>query len=93
MAAQEISVLRGLAIDSKGLRGSGRTDNRPLHLLSGISHRLRLTAQEPMEEKCNEIPALEPRLRKVSKGTLECDMISACALNCQEESAGLSRRN
>jgi len=34
------------------LRGSGRTDGKPLQLLSAVSHRLRLTvAQEPIAEK------------------------------------------
>ncbi len=66
MMAQEISILQSLAIDGKCLRGSARTDGKALQLLSAVSHRLRLTvAQQPMEEKSNEIPALEPLLRKL----------------------------
>lgn len=41
-------------------------------------------AQEPIQEKSNEIPALQPLLRKVpSHGSL----ITADALHCQQESA------
>ena len=87
MMAQEISVLQGLAVDGKCLRGSGRTDGKPLQLLSAVSHRLRLTvAQEPIAEKSNEIPALKPLLRQLPKGALEGSLITADALHCQQNS-------
>jgi len=61
------------------LRGSGRSDGKPLQLFSAVSHRLRLTlAQAPIQEKSNEIPALPPLA-----GTL----ITADAMHCQQESA------
>lgn len=86
MIAQEISILQGLAVDGKCLRGSGRTDGKPLQLLSAVSHRLRLTvAQEPIQEKSNEIPAIKPLLNKLPKGALEGTMITADALHCQQE--------
>ena len=88
MMAQEISILQRLAVDGKCLRGSARTDGKPLQLLSAVSHRLRLTvAQEPIEEKSNEIPALQPLLRKLPKGALEGSLITADALHCQQESS------
>ena len=88
MMAQEISILQGLAVDGKCLRGSARTDGKALQLLSAVSHRLRLTvAQEPIEEKSNEIPALQPLLRKLPKGALEGSLITADALHCQQKSA------
>jgi len=72
MMAQEISILQALAIDGKCLRGSARPEGKPLQLLSAVSHRLRLTvAQEPIQEKSNEIPAPEPLLRKLPQGALE----------------------
>jgi hypothetical protein len=87
MMAQEISILQGLAVDGKCLRGSSRTDGKPLQLLSAVSHRLRLTvAQEPIQEKSNEIPALKLLLNKLPKGALEGSLISADALHCQQES-------
>jgi hypothetical protein len=85
LAEQEISVLECLAVDGKTLRGSGRSDGKPLQLLSAVSHRLRLTvAQEPIVEKSNEIPALQPLLKKVPAGQT---LITADALHCQQESA------
>jgi len=88
MMAQEISILQRLAVDGKCLRGSARTDGKPLQLLSAVGHRLRLTvAQEPIEEKSNEIPALQPLLRKLPKGALEGSLITADALHCQQESS------
>jgi hypothetical protein len=87
MMVQEISILQALAVDGKCLRGSARTDGKPLQLLSAVSHRLRLTvAQEPIEEKSNEIPALQPLLRKLPSGALEGSLITADALHCQQES-------
>ena len=83
---QEISVLARLAVDGKVLRGSGRTDGKPLQLLSAVTHQLRLTlGQVPILEKSNEIPALMPLLKKLSvpPGTL----ITADAMHCQQESA------
>ena len=55
-----------------------------------VSHRLRLTvAQQPIEEKSNEIPALEPLLRKLPQGALEGSLITADAMQCQQESSRL----
>jgi hypothetical protein len=88
MMVQEISILQALAIDGKCLRGSGRGDGKPLQLLSAVSHRLRLTvAQEAIEQKSNEIPALQPLLRKLPKAALEGTMITADAMHCQQESS------
>ena len=88
MVAQEISILQALAIDGKCLRGSGRTDGKPLQLLSAVSHQLRLTvAQEPIQEKSNEIPAIKPLLHKLPKGAVEGSMMTADALHCQQETA------
>lgn len=88
MVAQEPSILQSLAVDGKCLRGSARAEGRPVQLLSAVSHRLRLTvAQVPVEEKSNEIPALQPLLRKLPRGALEGSLITADALHCQQESA------
>lgn len=85
MMQQDSAVLQALAVDGKVLRGSGRGDGKPLQLLSAVSHQLRLTvAQEPIEEKTNEIPALQPLLRKVP---CQGSVITADAMHCQQESA------
>lgn len=85
MMQQDFSVLQALAVDGKVLRGSGRGDGKALQLLSAVSHRLRLTvAQEPIEEKSNEIPAIQPLLRKVP---CQGSLITADAMHCQQQSA------
>jgi len=86
LAEQEIGALARLAVDGKVLRGSGRHDGKPLQLLSAVTHHLRLTlGQVPIEDKSNEIPALQPLLKKVRPppGTL----ITADAMHCQQQSA------
>lgn len=84
MMEQEISVLEALAVDGKTLRGSGRGDGKPLQLLSAVSHRLRLTvAQEPIQDKSNEIPALQPLLKKLP---LRGCLITGDAMHCQQQS-------
>ena len=88
MMEQEISVVECLAIDGKTLRGSGRTDGKPLQLLSAVSHRLRLSlAQEPIEEKSNEIPAIKPLLKKWPAELIAGSVLTADALHCQQESS------
>jgi hypothetical protein len=82
---QEVSVLARLAVDGKVLRGSGRSDGKPLQLFSAVGHRLRLTlAQVPIEQKSNEIPALKPLLRSLP--LVEASLITADAMHCQQES-------
>ena len=86
LAEQEIGSVAQLAVDGKVLRGSGRHDGKPLQLLSAVTHHLRLTlGQVAIEEKSNEIPALQPLLKKLDlpPGTL----ITADAMHCQQESA------
>jgi len=83
---QELSAVARLAVDGKTLRGSGRTDGKPLQLLSAVTHRLRLTlAQVPIEEKSNEIPAFPKLLRDLPK--VDYALVTADAMNCQQESA------
>jgi len=85
---QELSVVQHLAVDGKVLRGSGRADGKALQLLSVVTHRLSLTlGQVPIQEKSNEIPALEPLLRSLHLS--EKVVITADALHCQQKSAGL----
>lgn len=87
MVAQEPSILQSLASDGKTLRGSARTGGKPLQLLSAVSHRLRLTvAQQPIAEKSNEIPALQPLLNKLPKGALEGSLLTG---RCHPVPAGV----
>lgn len=64
---QEVSAIGRLAVDGKVLRGSGRRDGRPLQLLSAVTHHLRLSlGQMAIDEKSNEIPALQPLLESLA---------------------------
>lgn len=83
LAQQEIGALAQLAVDGKVLRGSGRHDGKPLHLLSAVTHHLRLTLEQiAVADKSNEIPALIPLLKKLNlpPGVL----ITADAMHCQQ---------
>ena len=83
---QELSVVARLAVDGKTLRGSARTDGKPLQLLSAVTHRLRLTlAQVPIEDKSNEIPAFPKLLRDLPK--VDYALVTADPMHCQQESA------
>lgn len=83
---QELSVVARLAVDGKTLRGSARTDGKPLQLLSAVTHRLRLTlAQIPIEDKSNEIPAYPQLLRDLPN--VDYALITADSMHCQQESA------
>lgn len=83
---QELSVVARLAVDGKTLRGSARTDGKPLQLLSAVTHRLRLTlAQIPVEDKSNEIPAYPQLLRDLPN--VDYALITADSMHCQQESA------
>jgi len=87
MMEQEPAALEALAVDGKVLRGSGRQDGKPLQLLSAVSHRLRLSvAQQPIEEKSNEIPALQPLLKSLPLQN-KAFLVTADAMHCQQESA------
>lgn len=87
-AAQEPEALESVAVDGKCLRGSGRSDGKPLHLLSAVTHRLRLTlGQEAVAEKSNEITAFKPLLEKLPKEQMVGSLITADALHCQQEAA------
>jgi hypothetical protein len=83
---QAIAVVVRLAVDGKTLRGSARTDGKPLQLLAAVTHRLRLTlAQVPIEDKSNEIPAFPRLLRDLPP--LDYALVTADAMHCQQESA------
>jgi hypothetical protein len=82
---QEIGQLKTLAVDGKVLRGTGRTDGKPMALLSVVTHQLRTTIRSvPIAEKSNEIPAIKPLLGGMN---LEGSLVTADAMHCQQESA------
>ncbi len=63
-APTQAGSLEGVAIDGKTLRGSRKQGAPAVHLLSAVSHRLGLTLrQEAVDDKTNEITAVQPLLR------------------------------
>ena len=84
---QKPDVIKRLAVDGKTLRGSARAEGKPLILLSAVTHQLRLTMNSvAIEEKSNEIPAIEPLLKNLN---IEGTLITADAMHCQQKTARL----
>jgi hypothetical protein len=74
-----------LAIDGKTLRGSRDGEDKPLHLLSAITHDNGIVVgQEPVDEKTNEITRVEPLLDHLD---LEGRTVTADALHTQKKFA------
>lgn len=85
MKERDPHPLRRLAVDGKTVRGSRRADERPVHLVAGVSpDSLRLVAQRPVDEKSNEITALRPMLAGVP---LDGVVVSADAMHAQQDAA------
>lgn len=85
LSLRELDTLQRIAVDGKTLRGSKRgEDGKALQLLSAVTHQLRLTiAQREIEEKSNEIPALEPLLESIPR--MEGSLVTADAMQCQQQ--------
>jgi hypothetical protein len=85
LSLRKLDTLQRIAVDGKTLRGSKRgEDGKALQLLSAVTHQLRLTiAQREIEEKSNEIPALEPLLESIPR--MEGSLVTADAMQCQQQ--------
>lgn len=85
LSLRELGTLKRIAVDGKTLKGSKRgEDGKALQLLSAVTHRLRLTlAQREVEDKSNEIPALEPMLESLPR--MEGALVTADAMQCQQQ--------
>lgn len=74
-----------LAFDGKTLRGSGKGDGKPVHLLSALLHEERIVvAQRAMSDKSNEITAMKPLLDPLD---LNGKIVTADAMHTQVEHA------
>jgi hypothetical protein len=77
--------LTRLAVDGKTVKKARQKDGRQLHLVAAVSHEsTRLVAQRPVDEKSNEITALEPMLRPV---VLDGVIVTADAMQTQHAAA------
>jgi len=85
--------LRGIAIDGKTLKGTAKRNAQgektgALHLVSAVSHRhSRFLAQEAVQEKSNEIPAVRRLIERFPH--LDGVTITTDAMHCLEETARL----
>ena len=83
--------LRCIAIDGKTLKGTARRDAQgaktgALHLVSAVNHaNARFLAQEAVEEKSNEIPAVRTLLERFPH--LDGVRVSTDALHCLDATA------
>jgi predicted transposase YbfD/YdcC len=84
------SLLKGgqdeaLAVDGKVLKGAHDVDNKQVHLLSGVLHGQGVTiAQQRVESKTNEIPALRTLLEPLN---IKGRVVTVDALHTQKETA------
>lgn len=77
--------LKRVAVDGKTIKKALQPDGRQLHLVAAVSHESnRLVAQRPVDEKSNEITALEPMLRNVP---LDEIIVTADAMQAQQSAA------
>jgi hypothetical protein len=74
-----------LAFDGKTLRGSGKGDGKPVHLLSALLHEEGIVvAQQAVSDKSNEITAMKPLLDPLD---LQGKTVTADAMHAQVEHA------
>lgn len=77
---------RGLAVDSKSLRGAARANGRKIHLLAVLEHATGLIlAQLDVGEKTNEITCFRPLLDTVAD--LAGTVVTSDAMHTQREHA------
>lgn len=85
MARHDPEKITALAVDGKTVKGSRRSDGRPVHLMSAVTHDTqRLVNQIPIAEKSNEIPAFRPLLEALP---LQGALVTADAEHCQRAHA------
>jgi hypothetical protein len=93
MEGLDESELRCIALDGKTLKGTARRDAKgektgALHLVSAVSHHnARFLAQEAVQDKSNEIPALRALLKRFPR--LDGVTVTTDAMHCLDETARL----
>jgi hypothetical protein len=85
LASQNILADKGIAVDGKTLRGAHDGDRKAPHLLSAVIHQEGIfLAQQPVDEKTNEIPCIKPLLDPMD---IEGCVVTADSLHTQTETA------
>ncbi len=85
LATQNILSGKGIAIDGKTVRGARDGEKKAPHLLSAVLHHEGIIlAQQPVDDKTNEIPNVKPLLKELN---IEGAVLTADALHTQTETA------
>lgn len=93
MAGLDETELRCIAIDGKTLKGTARRNEQgekkdALHLISAVNHsNARLLAQEAVQDKSNEIPAVRTLIERFPH--LDGITVTTDAMHCLDETARL----
>ena len=93
MEGLDPNELRCIAVDGKTLKGTAKRDENgekkgALHLVSAVAHgNARMLAQEALESKSNEIPAVQRLINRFPH--LDGIVVTGDALNAQQETARL----
>lgn len=93
MAGLDETELRCIAIDGKTLKGTAKRNEQgekkgALHLVSAVNHsNARLLAQEAVQDKSNEIPAVRTLLERFAR--LDGVTVTTDAMHCLDETARL----
>lgn len=93
MAGLDETELRCIAIDGKTLKGTAKRNEQgekkdALHLISAVNHsNARLLAQEAVQDKSNEIPAVRTLIERFPH--LDGITVTTDALHCLDETARL----
>lgn len=93
MEGLDETELRCIAIDGKTLKGTAKRNEQgekkgALHLVSAVSHRnARLLAQEAVQDKSNEIPAVRTLIERFPH--LDGVTVTTDAMHCLDETARL----
>jgi len=93
MAGLDETELRCIAIDGKTLKGTAKRNDQgekkdALHLVSAVNHHnARFLAQEAVQDKSNEIPAVRALINRFSH--LDGITVTTDAMHCLDETARL----
>lgn len=93
MAGLDETELRSIAIDGKTLKGTAKRNEHgekkgALHLVSAVNHdNARLFAQEAVQDKSNEIPAVRRLIERFAH--LDGVTVTTDAMHCLDETARL----
>jgi len=85
LATQNILAGKAIAVDGKTVRGARDGEKKAPHLLSAVLHHEGIIlAQQPVDDKTNEIPMIQPLLKDLN---LQDAVVTADSLHTQKKTA------